>query len=47
MNAALLVNSSRGIIYASNDADFADVAGVKAKELQSEMENLLKSKKII
>ena len=43
----LLVNSSRGIIYASNDTDFAEVAGVKAKELQLEMENLLKSKKII
>ena len=33
----LLVNSSRGIIYASNDNDFAEVAAAKAKELQKEM----------
>ena len=34
----LLINSSRGIIYASNNADFAEVAAQKAKELQLEME---------
>ena len=33
----LLVNSSRGIIYASNGEDFAEVAGQKAQELQKEM----------
>lgn len=33
----LLVNSSRGIIYASKDKDFADVAAQKAKELQEQM----------
>ena len=33
----LLVNSSRGIIYASNGDDFAEVAAEKAKELQLEM----------
>ena len=33
----LLVNSSRGIIYASTGTDFAEVAAVKAKELQEEM----------
>ena len=33
----LLVNSSRGIIYASTDTDFAEVAAAKAKELQEEM----------
>ena len=33
----LLVNSSRGIIYASNGDDFAEVAAEKAKELQKEM----------
>ena len=33
----LLVNSSRGIIYASNGDDFAEVAAEKAKELQQEM----------
>lgn len=33
----LLVNSSRGIIYASNGTDFAEVAAQKAKELQEQM----------
>ena len=36
-DCGLLVNSSRGIIYASTDTDFAEVAVVKAKELQEEM----------
>ena len=38
----LLVNSSRGIIYASNGVDFAEKAGEAAKEVQLEMEVLLK-----
>jgi orotidine-5'-phosphate decarboxylase len=38
----LLVNSSRGIIYASNGEDFAEKAGEAAKEVQHEMEVLLK-----
>ena len=38
----LLVNSSRGIIYASNGEDFAEKAGEAAKEVQHEMEILLK-----
>lgn len=33
----LLVNSSRGIIYASSSEDFATVAAQKAKELQEQM----------
>lgn len=37
-DCGLLVNSSRGIIYASSEANFAEVAGEKAKELQQEME---------
>jgi len=39
MNAdcGLLVNSSRGIIYASNDDHFAEIAGNKARELQQQM----------
>jgi len=37
----LLVNSSRGIIYADGTEDFAKVAGEKAKELRNEMDNLL------
>ena len=36
-DCGLLVNSSRGIIYASTDTDFTEVAAVKAKELQEEM----------
>ncbi len=36
-DCGLLVNSSRGIIYASSDTDFAEAAAVKAKELQAEM----------
>lgn len=37
----LLVNSSRGIIYASNGVDFAQKAGEAAKEIRQEMEILL------
>ena len=33
----LLVNSSRGIIYASNGEDFAECAAMKAQELQQQM----------
>ena len=36
-DCGLLVNSSRGIIYASSDDHFAEVAGNKARELQQEM----------
>ena len=37
----LLVNSSRGIIYADATERFAQVAGEKARELQQEMDALL------
>lgn len=40
-DCGLLVNSSRGIIYASSEANFAEIAGEKAKELQQEMEKEL------
>ncbi|NAS11167.1 orotidine-5'-phosphate decarboxylase [Poritiphilus flavus] len=36
-NIGLLVNSSRGIIYASNGVDFASAAAEKAAELQGQM----------
>lgn len=36
-DCGLLVNSSRGIIYASKEESFAEVAAQKAKELQEEM----------
>ncbi|MGP1990799.1 orotidine-5'-phosphate decarboxylase [Zobellia laminariae] len=40
-NVGLLINSSRGIIYASAEADFADAARLKALELQRQMAELL------
>lgn len=39
----LLVNSSRGIIYASDGEDFGKVAGQKSRELQQEMSKFLNS----
>ena len=42
-DCGLLVNSSRGIIYASNGADFAQVAAEKAREVQEEMARELKA----
>ncbi|MBR1688650.1 MAG: orotidine-5'-phosphate decarboxylase [Prevotella sp.] len=36
-DCGLLVNSSRGIIYASNGEDFAQAAALAAKKLQEEM----------
>jgi len=46
-NCGLLVNSSRGIIYASSGKDFAGKAADSAKQLQVEMENLLKEAHLI
>lgn len=43
----LLVNSSRAIIYASSGDDFAEKAGEAAKEVQQEMELLLKGANLI
>ena len=40
-NIGLLINSSRGIIYASNNEDFGNKAALKAKELQQEMAIIL------
>ncbi len=40
----LLVNSSRNIIYASAEKDFATAASLAAREVQLEMELLLKQK---
>ena len=37
----LLVNSSRAIIYASSGKDFAEAAGIKAREYQQEMASFL------
>jgi len=40
-DCGLLVNSSRGIIYASNGEDFAERAAEKAQELHEQMSRLL------
>ncbi|RAJ13241.1 orotidine-5'-phosphate decarboxylase [Olleya aquimaris] len=40
-NVGLLINSSRGIIYASNKEDFAQAAANNAKALQQQMEEIL------
>ena len=40
-DCGLLVNSSRGIIYASNENDFAKQAGKEARKLQKKMESYL------
>ena len=37
----LLINSSRGIIYASNDENFAQESAKKAEELQAQMAEIL------
>lgn len=46
-DCGLLVNSSRGIIYASCGEDFAEAAGQEAQKLRDEMTILLKDAKII
>lgn len=42
-NIGLLINSSRGIIYASSHEDYAQAAAIKAEELQKEMAVILNS----
>ena len=39
----LLINSSRGVIYASQGEDFADAAAKKAQEIQSQMLEILQN----
>jgi orotidine-5'-phosphate decarboxylase len=46
-DCGLLVNSSRGIIYASGDDHYAEIAGNKARELQQQMAEELKKAGII
>ena len=43
----LLVNSSRQILYASNEADFKDAARNEAKRLQIEMAEILRSNHLV
>lgn len=46
-DCGLLVNSSRGIIYASAEKDFAEAAREKAKELQQQMADELEKAHIV
>lgn len=43
----LIVNSSRGIIFADNTENFDKIAGEKAREIQQEMELYLRQHKLI
>ena len=43
----LLVNSSRGIIYASSENDFAEKAAEAAKQVQQKMKNVLRNKGLV
>ncbi|MBO0590106.1 orotidine-5'-phosphate decarboxylase [Cellulophaga sp. E16_2] len=43
-NVGLLVNSSRGILYASNEEDFAQASREQAKDLQKQMKIELEKK---
>jgi len=43
----LLVNSSRGIIFADNSENFAKTAGEKAREMQQEMAQYLSERNLI
>jgi len=46
-NVGLLVNSSRGIIYASQGDDFAEAAATAAKNLQEQMALLLEQNNLL
>lgn len=46
-DCGLLVNSSRGIIYASTGEDFAAAAAAKARQMQQEMAALLEARGIV
>lgn len=43
-DCGLLVNSSRGIIYASQESDFAEKSGIAAQQLQQQMSKILDAK---
>ncbi|MGB8492305.1 MAG: orotidine-5'-phosphate decarboxylase [Bacteroidales bacterium] len=46
-HCGLLVNSSRGIIFADSSENFSKVAGLKALEIQQEMEQYLKERNLV
>ena len=43
----LLVNSSRGIIYANSSQDFAKVSRQKSFEMQNKMSEMLKNASLL
>jgi len=45
-NIGLLINSSRGIIYASKDLNFAEAARIEAEKLQNQMATILANNNI-
>jgi orotidine-5'-phosphate decarboxylase len=45
-NIGLLINSSRGIIYASNQKDFTEKARVESTKIQQEMEIILEQNNV-
>ncbi|MGY5351856.1 orotidine-5'-phosphate decarboxylase [Wenyingzhuangia sp. IMCC45533] len=45
-NIGLLINSSRGIIYASNENNFAEAAKLEAEKLQQQMATILANNNI-
>lgn len=46
-SCGLIVNSSRGIIFASSGQDFAAVAALEAQKMQMEMEAILKQNNLL
>ncbi len=42
-DVGLLINSTRGVIYASAETDFAEKAAVEAKKLQAEMQEFIEA----
>ena len=46
-DVGLLVNSSRGIIYASQEKDYAAAAAIAARDLQAQMQTILEEKGFI
>lgn len=45
-HVGLLINSSRGVIYASQDHDFAEAARAEALKLQQQMQRILEEKEM-
>lgn len=43
-DVGLLVNSSRGILYASNDIDFSEAAASEAQKLQRQMKTIMNAR---